>query len=200
MVEKYDPSTLYEQPPVFGLSWLQVVTFLLAGIGHATWAVLNKKLIYNGHVSYDVALVRDDVLDRIFFVSFNPDLQRVVSTAKWFLLGAVIYIIGWVVVVVIVNTFDDILISEAFIHPSSFNSSRYWTAIMGRTLLRVAAAILLLATAFLFLQLLPEIYVTISHSSGVLSAGVALLITAQFLYLYLSAIFIRFMLLKRRVF
>lgn len=184
---------------VVGVSPLQFIVFLFIGALHTFWAILNKQLIQNASISQDIALQRDDILDKLFFLGFDPTVQRIISGTKWFLAGALLYMIVWVAIVVIVNTFDDIVIAESFMHPSSFSKSKFWTAVVARTLARIASATFIFVLCVVFLQVLPKLYTTVSDPS-MLYKGVFLFMTAHLLFLYLSTIFLRFIFLRRRVF
>ncbi len=185
---------------VFGISVLEVIAYFFVCAAHVGLVLLQKQIVHNNNVPKDVALPRDDILDRIFFLSFNPLVQRVIGGAKWFLAGALLYMVAWVVIVMIVNAFDDIVIGETFMHPSSFSKSSYWVAIMARIFLRIAGGIFLVAISLVFLQVLSPIYARMGSGGNVLLKGVGQLIGAQLLYLYLSTIFLRFIFLRRRVF
>lgn len=90
----------------------------------------------------------------------------------WFIVGAVVYILLWFIANVLIDSYNNIVISAAFVHPKSFHQSEYWAAILARTVLRTVAAIALISyTYFWFKALLPALEQAYKVSFAQLSAG-----------------------------
>lgn len=77
-------------------------------------------------------------------ISKTNDYTTISGSLLWFLVGAVIYILLWAAIVIIIDGYNNILVSTAFIHPKSFHQSDYWAAIAGRALIRASAWLLIL--------------------------------------------------------
>lgn len=123
-------------------------------------AVSAYKVAINGEVGQDsielmnsLELSRDTLFD---FINQNEGLGRVFLFGFWFFVGAITYIFTWSAISSLVNLRRDINISDRYVHPDSFHKSDYWGAIIGRTVVRLAASLsLLLFLIFTFTGLSP---------------------------------------------
>ncbi|CAN5461840.1 hypothetical protein BH10PAT3_BH10PAT3_6160 [soil metagenome] len=124
----------------------------------------------------------------------------------WFLAGAVLYLIIWISAVILIDWYNDVLISTSFIHPKSFHQSDYWVAIVGRMLIRVASGLVLLGLIVIAIGY----FVPYGYSSCLqaLTGGKVLsmassfgqVIFMTFTVLYASMLLIRLLFLRRRVY
>lgn len=120
----------------------------------------------------------------------------------WFVIGTAVYILLWFVANILIDSYNNIVVSAAFVHPQSFHQSHYWTAILARGVLRVTAGIALVLYAIFWIKaMMPAFRFAYSVSLGQLTAGSVLngMATALviILSLHMCTIFYRIMLLRK---
>lgn len=90
----------------------------------------------------------------------------------WFVVGAIVYILLWFIANVIIDAYNNVVISAAFVHPKSFHQSEYWAAIAARNTLRVVSGLALISYAYFWVRgLLPAFNYAYKLSLTQLSAG-----------------------------
>jgi hypothetical protein len=72
----------------------------------------------------------------------------------WFIVGTAVYIFLWFITNILIDTYNNIVVSAAFVHPQSFHQSEYWAAILARVVLRVFAATALIAYIYFWIKAL----------------------------------------------
>jgi hypothetical protein len=116
------------------------VAFLLAGI-----AVYS--LASNGTFGVDsqdfIASAKNIIHQTAAYVSTGSGWAKFFLFGFWFIVGAITYILIWFVTNIVIDVYNDIVISAAFLHPRSFHQSDYWASIAARTAVRIAAGIAL---------------------------------------------------------
>lgn len=123
----------------------------------------------------------------------------------WFLAGAILYLIIWITAVILIDWYNDVLVSTSFIHPRSFHQSEYWTAIVGRFFIRVASGILLAALIMItFGTFIVSGYSTAleAWNSSLLSmlGSFSIIIIVAAAVSYSSTLLVRLIFLRRRLY
>jgi hypothetical protein len=77
----------------------------------------------------------------------------------WFIIGAIAYFAAWFAINLIVDLYNDLVISAAFVHPRSFHQSDFWAAIVVRVLLRVVSGIALTFYIFFWLWIFAPLWI-----------------------------------------
>lgn len=96
------------------------------------------------------------------FITGNINIPAVGAALIWFAGGCVVYLLLWTLVVVVVDGYNNLVISSSFVHPKSFQQSKFWLAIAGRGLIRFSAGVLTVILALIFARVLvPTWYSTI---------------------------------------
>jgi hypothetical protein len=187
------------------LTWTEIVSFVLEGLLILITSGLVVAFEKNGF---------QDTVDTMFkfwsdidyLYDLNSIWNNVSAVAFWALIGAVLYILIWSLVVIIVDSYNNLLISTRFVHPDSFHQSSYWAAIMARSLMRVVGAgVLLVVFMWLLTDGLGQLF---SHSYAAFSNGLSLdnlsvlaNIPLQFFAaMYLMTIALRVLLMRSRVY
>lgn len=182
------------------IAYLMVATglFLLSMYQAASAGLIgpeSKDLItsFNDIVRSALTLTRsDDAWARVFLFGF------------WFLLGTLAYFLIWFTINLLVDTYNNILISAAFVHPRSFHQSDYWVAVTGRGLVRLSALIAFFFYALFWVLVLAPVWqgnfntVIISPAS---TAGIVALATTLIgiaVSLHIGTILLRLVVLRSR--
>jgi hypothetical protein len=123
----------------------------------------------------------------------------------WFLAGAALYLIVWLIVVIAIDWYNDILVSTSFVHPKSFHQSEYWVAIAGRFMIRVAAAVIFLVLmAIIFGTFIEYGYEVASEAwkNDILTmiGSFSLIVLMSFAVLYSATLLLRLVFLRRRLY
>lgn len=132
----------------------------------------------------------EDVLGRFFLFGF------------WFIIGTLTYIISWSLITLAVDTYNDIRVSKAFVHPRSFHQSDFWVSIMGRAILRVTSGVALTFYGVFWLIAFAPVWlnsIASAISRGISSETVIDLVAALAgvaFTLHIGAILLRLMLLR----
>lgn len=71
-------------------------------------------------------------INKFFDISY---IGAVGTFIVWALFGLIVYCLIWILTVIFVDARNNIVISEAFIHPDSFHKSNYWSALLMRRVL-----------------------------------------------------------------
>lgn len=85
------------------------------------------------------------------FMSQNDLSARVLLFGFWFIVGTLLYLIAWFIINLLIDAYNDVVISTAFMHPRSFHQSGYWTSVAGRLIVQISAGITLLFYSAFFL-------------------------------------------------
>ncbi len=72
----------------------------------------------------------------------------------WGLVGVVIYIVIWFLKNIVTNLHNDVIADE-YVHPHSYNRTKYWKSVVSRKALFVVIASVLVGYIYLVIQLLP---------------------------------------------
>lgn len=133
---------------------------------------------------------KDDSWGRVFLFGF------------WSILGALTYAIVWGITAAMTTIRKDIAVSASFTHPGSFHNSDYWTAIIGRYILRAGSLLaLIFYSVFWVIAFAPVWIVAIQgYFSHGISLGALLNIIcgtiAIWVSLHIAAILLRLVLLR----
>ncbi len=142
---------------LIGLSWLEV---LLGGI--AIIALSARAAISVFFTEFGVNKEMHDVVEslRNTLRSFT-DLTFVrngMNLLLWGLVGLVLISLVWALIVIIVDTRNDIVISEAFLHPHSFHKADFAIAAIARRLIDATLLMAIAIYVFLLLRGTPVVY------------------------------------------
>jgi hypothetical protein len=123
----------------------------------------------------------------------------------WFGAGGLIYVLGWAVMVISVDIYNDIVVSSSFIHPRSFHQSNYWFAILTRSLLRVSAFTIFVS---LLARTLTDVEPTLSravqkvwdsqNASLIIFGGVVIILAVAFI-VHVLVVLARMVSLRKRL-
>lgn len=167
--------TKNEVRSLIGLSWLEVLLGGLALIALSARAALSVFFTAFG-VNKEMHDVIASLRDAAGSFTSLPTVRSGMNLLLWILIGLILVSLVWALIVVIVDTRNDIVISQAFLHPHSFHKSQYWIAAVAR---RLIAAVLISSMAiyiFLLLRGTPIIYGSIlslfSYRTSVLTITV----------------------------
>jgi hypothetical protein len=162
---------------------------------------INSTNITNGEIVY--------LQDEIYFIVsdfFDPEIliSTIWTSLTWLVFGSVIYIIGWLVIVAIIDGYNDIVISKYYIHPKSFHNSTYWAAIFGKILLRVSAFILLCGLLYWVMKYalpysISVLLETIGNSNITFSSDLLNVIILTFILPYIFMLLIQILFLKKHL-
>lgn len=82
----------------------------------------------------------------------------------WLIVGALVYMLVWLIYAVIHGILNEIELSLIFVHPRSFKESTHWGAFLSRILLRVAAVIVAIGYSALFVNVIwPAVVVQFAY-------------------------------------
>jgi len=139
-------------------------------------------------------------------ISKTNDYTTISGSLLWFLVGALIYLLLWAAAVIIIDGYNNILVSTAFMHPQSFHQSEFWIATAGRWLIRLASALLLFAyflfgIGFLVSFTYTQAVTAWTSSTIPQSLGKFALVTiVGYIGMHFFTLLLRLLLLKRRVY
>lgn len=125
----------------------------------------------------------------------------------WFMVGGIVYTIGWGIWVFFIDGYNDLVVSTRFVHPRSFHQSSYWSGIVARVLLRVAAVSFFLS----YLNALTnkkfwneyQSYISKYLDTEILWQKIAvstLMVLALAIFFHIGIILIRFIVLRKRTY
>ncbi len=143
------------------------------------------------------------IQEKFAFITNGDDTAaRIFTFGTWFIIGTVVYMIAWFLISFSSGAFHDIEVSKGYVHPRSFNKSDYWLSIVGRSVLRVMAAISLLiycsiwvaSFAPAWLASYKDVFLSGISTDTVINLAIALVGIA--FSLHIGAILLRVMLLR----
>jgi hypothetical protein len=187
------------------LTWTETILYLTVGLLIPLVSALVVVFEKNGFQD-SVNTILKFWSDIDYLYDLNSIWNNVSAVIFWALLGSILYTLIWSIVVIIIDSYNNLLISTRFVHPDSFHQSSYWAAIIARTLLRiVGAGVFLVILMWLITNGLGQLF---SHSysaieSELSSESLRLLISVPLKFcsaMYLMTISIRVMLMKSRVY
>lgn len=97
------------------------------------WSTLASA--YPGLVSHD--FVKETALifkNMALYITSLAVFSSIASFLLWGLVGIVLYLVAWTLIVAYVDTKNDLVIGEMFVHPDSFHKKDYWVSVLGRKL------------------------------------------------------------------
>lgn len=110
-------------------------------------AIAAYQLAAQGTIGLDnqdiIAATKNVIGSMATYLSSGTGWAKFFLFGFWFIVGAITYFLAWFIINVIVDVYNDIVISAAFVHPRSFSQSDYWASIIGRGAVRVMAGIAL---------------------------------------------------------
>ncbi len=158
---------------------LQALMYTLAGLGVTFYGALLYRGIGSDPGTADAVYNLQDYLDQF---TLNASFGRVTAIITAALFGAVLYILVWMLVVVIVDIYNNVVVSFSYRHPKSFHHSDFWLSIIGRTLFRAAIGVVTLVCVGLALFGLLPLYLNASAKiwSGAVGSKDALALALLF--------------------
>jgi len=185
---------------------LESIFFIIAGLFSAFSSELVPFLQKSPTIAYDAAIVKRVAVNLLKFIDGGRSSPLLSTAFVWFVVGGFVYIMGWILLVIIIDIYNDLVVSYAFIHPNSFQQSKYWTAIIGRVILRVtAAAMLLIGLILSVTEFMPYLYAKSTNTwmganFAAKASSIFLIIFLVFLALQFAVIMLRLSFLKKRLF
>lgn len=158
-----------------------------------------------GTESKDLVTSFNEIVRSALVITRDGDTwARVFLFGFWFLLGTFAYFAIWFTINLLVDAYNNILISAAFVHPRSFHQSDYWLAVTGRAIVRLSALIaLVFYTLFWVLILAPvwqdnfnAVIVAPASRTGLIALGTTLAGIA--VSLHIGTILLRLVVLRSR--
>lgn len=147
------------------------------------------------------------IQEKFAFITSGDDLAaRVFTFGTWFIIGTLVYMLAWFLISFASGAFHDIEVSNDYVHPRSFDKSDYWVSVIGRVILRVAAAVSLLIYISLWMATLAPAWLASYRAIFIdgfsINTGLDLLIalTGIALSLHIGAIMLRVVLLRSKYF
>lgn len=152
----------------------------------------------------DISSALSLIQDRFQFLTDGDDkIAKFFTFALWFGIGTLVYVMAWFLITFSSGAFNEVRVSS-YVHPSSFDKSKYWGAVVGRVVLQAAAAIsLLMYAAFWCAGIAPVWLASIKAifidglSAESLGSGMLALVGIG-LSLHIAAILLRLVLLRSR--
>lgn len=112
----------------------------------------------SGQVNLDTQelfrMLEEAIANIIRTITVSIGGNRLLLFGLWFLVGAGVYIMLWFIANILIDMYNNIVVSAAFVHPQSFHQSEYWVAIAARTVLRVIAALALVSYLYFWVVIL----------------------------------------------
>lgn len=151
----------------------------------------------------DVTMALSVITDRFAFLTDGDDnIAKLFTFGLWFVIGTGVYMLAWFLVTFSGGAFHDMEVSKDYVHPTSFKKSDFWTAVLGRAVLRTAAAVSLMiyiafwiaAIAPVWLASVTSVFIQGISVEVALDALIALVGIA--LSVHIAAILLRFVLLR----
>lgn len=181
----------------------ETVAFIFAGVLYVALAKLSH-LLQSGDIKPATQVAKASFLEKALEVSNSDLVSRIVPSLAWFALGGLLYLLVWTLIVFVVDSYNNVVVSSSFSHPTSFHQSAYWFAIGGRFLTRIAAGLVLAFTLISIIKLVPLWYdrSVVLGVSGSLKTDIAsgfTVILTIFALLYVVTVSLRFLFLKRRL-
>lgn len=140
---------------IFWPSWLEFSMYLVAGAllllllnASAIWNYFNSSTLEQENFK-DLLAQSIPGVDSLSRVAQG----RVFLVVFWMIVGSLIYLLYWFVKSIFINFRNDIVVVEYFVHPKSFNKTRYWLSVMNRNLFFVANCIVLIAYIYASIRL-----------------------------------------------
>lgn len=185
---------------VLGFSKLTLIGYLLVGVA----LIITERVYYFfGTYANQNADVKGlgDLITSWFGGGIFPHLSIFLV---WFIAGIAAYLIFWLILVLFVDFYNNIVFSETFTHQQSFNKSNFWLAVLSRYLLRACALILTIFFGLIFVKfILPELFFRLDDTFSnfnivnILYVPLSLLIVAVFIHI--CVVLLRIATLKRRL-
>lgn len=173
---------------------------ILSFIGTAYYQTIVKNVTGG---SEDVSMAFALIQEQFTFLTEGDDtVAKFFTFGLWFIIGTAVYILVWFLITFSSGAFHDVEVSKSFVHPSSFKRSDYWLSIMGRVVLRGAAAFSLLFYVSLWCALIAPVwlasfkepFITGFSLETIIDFSLALVGVA--LSLHIAAILLRLVLLR----
>ena len=143
-LNKVDRAKIYLKPTVIEVILLLLMVLFLFGF----FAIDNYRKQSDSIVFFDGfvnAVVVDSVawVDKIFdAINFADDITLALY---WALFGAFLYVVFWSIFAVLRDTNDNVAVAFHYVHPRTYDTSKYWTKIVRE---RIYFALLAVFTIF----------------------------------------------------
>ena len=124
-------------------------------------------------------------IDRI---SHTSPAINTITLLFWAIIGLIVYSLFWMLLVMIIDIRGDIVISQYFVHSSSFYQSSFWLAAVSRIVLSVTFYAVTGAYFILLLRGIPSIYTALrlTFSSGIKQESGSITVTLLLLVAWLA--------------
>lgn len=141
---------------------------ILVAVVAVTFAVATYQLTIGGSIDPEsreaVTTLGGLVRDAIATFDGASIAAKLLLFGFWFMVGTILYFIVWFGISLVIDIYNDIVISAAFMHPRSFHQSQYWTAIAGRAAVRGLSGLGLIVFGLLSIRLVGFGYVDAAKS------------------------------------
>jgi hypothetical protein len=142
---------------LFQVTPLNIVVYgfvLMWIFGVAIYDYIAQASVSSTEVATTTQLLDKNINHSVNILDVSDRFATILNFGLWMIVGAVIYIIFWLAINIIIDSYNNIVVSQAFVHPNSFQKSRYWFAVVGRIITRTAAGFLCLSLLFYFFKAL----------------------------------------------
>lgn len=146
---------------------------------------------------------RENLLDSLFDISQSSFVEKTQSILFWFVAGAVVYLVIWMLTVLIVDNYNNYVIANSFKHPDSFHHSEFWLVVVARILTRLFALIIIVGMPLLLLNLAPDWFSSRINNDGLsvykISVSLFEVIFSVFTTSYIMIISLRLLMLRKEL-
>lgn len=189
---------------VIGLSKVAALMYLLIGIGFILVERSVQIFASLGFVSLQYGEL-DITTRRLIDSLYAEEIFKTTSAfMSWFAVGAILYILVWAAVVFFVDGYNDIVIANRFIHPTSFHKANYFASTASRFICRVIAGLFFLCLlVFFIIPIIPKVfYYSKASFSNMNTLSIVRLLSIPIFSLLLiqtEVVLLRLTLLRRRL-
>lgn len=185
----------------------EVIVYAVTIIGLAGFAfyqtIIQGSVQEAQSISDSLAVIHDKFS---FITSGGDSAAKIFTFGTWFIIGTVVYMVAWFLISFASGAFKDVEVSNAYVHPRSFNKSNFWVSILARIALQSAAAISFIIYSSIWLTVLAPSWlanfrdVFVNPLSMHSATTLAISIVGIILTLHIAAIIFRVILLRSKYF
>lgn len=84
--------------------------------------------------------------------SSGPFFSTLIMLLFWLAVGAVLYMLFWILFSAIKDYFYEVEVSLFFVHPNSFKESKHWLAVIGRGVFKFATTLVIIAYSIFLIK------------------------------------------------
>lgn len=156
--------------------------------------------------TYETQSFNSLINDHLVSVNSSELMGHFVNVFIWAVIGAVAYIIVWAIINSISGIHNDVIIGTEFTQYQPESRTHYWTAVMTRSIFRLAAGLLLIALSVFVVTLVYPVSITLVRWLIARPAALTnwlwmlVAILAWVLVFYLYTVLLRLLVLRSRVF